>query len=254
MKLINTKAICRMIKLTLLAFFVLPIATRTAQATPVAITNQSFETGDLTGWSSTVSGGFESGTSVTDGQDPSSNHFNEFPQPLPSPATGDFYVAVKGLGDAVNGSTSDIFQDVGVLQADTTYQLTVAYGRGLFDGHPGGFIALLNGTDDTGTVLASESVIPFNTGGSYGNATFVDMSLSFTTGSSVSGSLTIELAGTGGFTDPTGVVGGEGAVFDNVRLDAETAAAPEPSTYALMASGLLVLLGIQRRRRNQRSG
>jgi hypothetical protein len=116
---------------------------------------------------------------------------------LPAPADG--YQCAY-----VNGGFG-LYQDVGPLQSLTTYTLTVAAGaRGSVSwGEGTGTIQLLNGTDNTGSVLASTIV---NNNGLAG--VFNDFNVSFTTPAKVSGDLTISL------NTLTAVQ----ICFDNVRL------------------------------------
>jgi hypothetical protein len=121
------------------------------------------------------------------------------------PEGSNFFALNEGPSD----STGGICQDVGPLLANTTYTLTVALGH-----HPGfrnspGIISLLNGTNYTGTLLASASGIP-DAGG-----TWQDYSVSYTTGDTVSGHLTVALT-----VAPASTWQGH---FDNVRLTKATA-------------------------------
>ena len=123
--------------------------------------------------------------------------------PLAPPADGNEYFLInKGSG------TAGIYQDVGPLLPNTTYTLSVATGlRNDFTpgslGSPG-ILSLINGTDDTGVVLASTNGIPTTPN------TWQDNTVSFITGASVSGDLTVELSVLGASTIQ--------ANFDNVRL------------------------------------
>jgi|GEM_PF-1168442 len=241
MKLINTRFVCRLIKVALLAAFIVKMTAPTVRADTIAVVNPSFETGDLTGWGSTLSGGYGSTAAVVTPSGP----YPEFSVPLPAPATGNYYAFVKGYGpdgSVLTPLSSDIFQDVGALQANTDYTLTVAIGDGFYAFAPSDVtIALVNGTNDTGTVLAS---IDLNNRPQYAGS-FQNLILNYSTGATVSGDLTVELISKGGFYTYSG------AGFDNVRLDASTAAVPEPSTYALL-SGSLLLLWLARRRLSAR--
>ncbi len=107
-----------------------------------------------------------------------------------------------------SGGTGGIYQDVGPLLPNTTYTLTVAIGlRNDFTpgslGSPG-IISLINGANNTGTLLASTNGVPTTSG------TWQDYTTTFITGPTVSGDLTVELPVAGASTIQ--------ANFDNVRL------------------------------------
>ena len=137
-----------------------------------------------------------------------------------SGSTGQFSPAIVPDGTqyyAVNtgpghGSVSGVYQDVGALQPNTTYTLTVAVGRGDNPGVPPngngdwspGIISLVNGTDNTGTVLATTTGYPATPG------TWQDYTATFTTGPTVSGDLTVALGVAPANTYQS--------LFDNVRL------------------------------------
>ncbi len=99
--------------------------------------------------------------------------------PLAAPADGNNYCYMN-LYYNPNSSTG-IYLDVGALLANTTYTLTVAIGSRIDIITLPGIISLLNGTDNTGTVLASSYGVPVT------RNTWQDYSVSFTTGASVSG-------------------------------------------------------------------
>jgi hypothetical protein len=83
--------------------------------------------------------------------------------------------------------------------------------------------------------------------GSVTNGTFQDFTLSYTTPASssiIGDSLEIQLA-----TLPEQGTAYQPA-FDNVRLDANVMAAPEPSTWALMGFGGLALSWLMRRKQS----
>jgi hypothetical protein len=134
---------------------------------------------------------------------------SEYPNPLPAPADGTKYFALnEGPSEPPTGG---IYQDVGPLQPDTLYTLTVALGR-RSDFTPGsglgspGIISLLNGTNNAGTLLATTSGIA-NTPGTWQN-----YNVTYGTGPSVNGNLVILLSVAGASTYQ--------ANFDNVRLAA----------------------------------
>ncbi|HSY20300.1 MAG TPA: immunoglobulin domain-containing protein [Candidatus Acidoferrales bacterium] len=134
--------------------------------------------------------------------------------PLAAPADGNnFYAINEGPGDPTGG----LYQDVGPLLANTTYTLTVAIGRRQdFPNPPGtlgspGIIALINGTNNTGTVLVTTNGIPATAD------TWQDYTVTYITGDTVSGDLIVALSVAGANTFQ--------ANFDNVRL----AKAPAPA-------------------------
>ena len=213
-----------------------------AQATPVTVNNFSFEAQSIspggtigeaapTSWTGFNVGG---GGVLGNGFDYGISYANaEFTEPLAAPADGNNYLWVNrwtGNGTQVAG----VYQDVGALSANTTYTLTVAIGlRG--DGGPNGgwspgIISLLNGTDNTGAILATGGGLPA-TPNSWQNYT-----ASFTTGATVSGDLIVDLS----VLDGSHIQ----ADFDNVRLDASPV--PEPGTCALLGGGLFSLLALRR--------
>ena len=127
--------------------------------------------------------------------------------PLAPPAQGNNFFAInEGPGDPTGG----LYQDVGALQPNTTYTLTVAIGlrQDFTPGNLGspGIISLINGTDTSGLLLASTNGVPTTPD------TWQDYTVSFTTGASVSGDLTVALSVAGASTFQ--------ANLDNVRLTA----------------------------------
>jgi hypothetical protein len=122
--------------------------------------------------------------------------------PLAVPASGNQFCYVNMFNPGVTGG---IYQDAGALQPNTIYTLTVAIGSRSDRTNSPGIISLLNGTDNTGTVLATGGGLPV------GQNTWQNYSVTFTTGASVSGDLTVELSVAGNATTVQ-------ADFDNVRL------------------------------------
>ena len=144
-----------------------------------------------------------------------------------------YYAVNTGPG---HSGPSGIYQDVGALQPNTTYTLTVAIGRGDNNGVVGGngswspgIISLLNGTDDSGTVLATTTGYPTTPG------TWQDYTATFTTGSSVSGDLVIELG-----VPPAATYQ---SLFDNVRLT--TGAATATLTQTILPAHTETFVGDQ---------
>jgi hypothetical protein len=123
--------------------------------------------------------------------------------PLAAPAAGNQYCYINMSNSGVTGG---IYQDVGALQTNTIYTLTVAIGSRADRNNSLGIISLINGTNNTGTVLATDGGLPS------AQNTWQNYTVTFTTGASVSGDLTIELSALGAGTIQ--------ADFDNVRLTA----------------------------------
>lgn len=135
--------------------------------------------------------------------------------PLAAPADGNQYCFINMFTPGVTGG---IYQDVGPLRPNATYTLTVAIGCRNDRINSPGIISLLNGADNTGAVLASGGGLPA------AENTWRDYSISFTSGPSVSGDVTIVLSVAGNATTIQ-------ADFDNVRL------AVTPAVLKLPAPG-----------------
>lgn len=121
--------------------------------------------------------------------------------PMAAPADGNQFCFLNML---VSGVTGGIYQDVGALQPNTTYTLTVAIGSRNDRINSPGIISLLNGADDTGTLLATTNALPAT------QNTWQDYTITYSTGPTVSGDLTVELSVVGAGTIQ--------ADFDNVQL------------------------------------
>jgi hypothetical protein len=156
--------------------------------------------------------------------------------PLAAPASGNSYLWINrfnGNGTQVAG----VYQDVGSLMADTQYTLTVAIGQRAGTGPNGswspGIISLLNGTDNTGALLATGGGLPSTPN------TWQDYTASFTTGALVNGDLTIDLS----VLDAPSIQ----ADFSNVELTATPV--PESGTCGVVSAGLALLsaMGVRRR-------
>lgn len=149
--------------------------------------------------------------------------------PLASPADANQYCYINMFNPGVTGG---IYQDVGALQSNTLYTLTVAIGSRADRFNSPGIISLINGTDNTGTVLATSGGLPAK------QNTWQDYSASCTTGASVSGDLTIMLSVPGNGTTIQGD-------FDNVLLTITSLSPRIPTLGALSVSGgNLILAGV----------
>jgi hypothetical protein len=145
--------------------------------------------------------------------------------PLAAPADGNQYCYINMV---TNDVTAGLYQDTGELEPNTTYTLTVAIGSRSDRLNSAGIISLINGTDNTGTVLATGGGLPAN------RNSWQDYTITYTTGASVSGDLTVELAVAG---DPTLIQ----ADFDNVRLVVGTQAPVLGTPH--VAGGNLIVTG-----------
>ena len=148
---------------------------------------------------------------------------------------------------AGTGIQADLYQDVGALQANTTYTMTVESGFNSGSATTGmnGVRELINGTTDAGSVLSSFTYNSTTTATSTtnpisANGDFNIESLSYTTGNTVSGDLTLVL-GAYNTTTSAGQLG-----FNNVQVTATPV--PEPATLGLVAIGGMSLLLLKRRK------
>jgi hypothetical protein len=188
-----------------------------AQASPVTVNNHSFElnstppgttaTSVPIGWTAFNEGGpSDIGSQNAGGADFTVNN------PLAAPANGNQFCYINMFSAGIPGG---IYQDVGPLQPNTAYTLTVAIGSRADRTNSPGIISLINGTDNAGTVLASGGGLPV------AQNFWQDYTVTFTTGASVNGDLTIVLS----------VAGSEAiqADFDNVRLTATPVVSKAPA-------------------------
>ncbi len=211
------------------------LALTTAQAGSLTVNNFSFEqdvagVGNVvttipTGWAAyNEAGSSDIGSQNAGGTDYTVNN------PLAATADANQYLYINMFNPSVTGG---IFQDIGLLQPNTDYTLTVAIGSRNDRINSSGIISLLNGTDNTGSLLATGGGLPVT------QNTWEDYSINFTTGNTVSGDLTIGLSVLGNGTTIQ-------ADFDNVRLTASPV--PEPGTCALVAAGFgLMVVGLRRK-------
>jgi hypothetical protein len=148
--------------------------------------------------------------------------------PLAPPADENQFCYINMSNPSVTGG---IYQDVGVLQANTAYTLTVAIGSRADINNSPGIISLLNGTDNTGTLLATGGGLPAS------QDSWQDFSISFTNGVSTQGDLTVVLSVLGNATTMQ-------ADFDNVRLIKSSVGLSGPTLAApKIAGGNLILTG-----------
>jgi uncharacterized protein (TIGR03382 family) len=216
-----------------------------ANAVSVLIANPSFETPTVGDVASSLapkpSGTFNSwGYTMTVG-----SSFQDFG--IENPGSG-AYTGAAGAGtpagadgtnavflnQGITGGVINIFQDVGALQANTTYTLTVAIGQRLDRVNGAPTIGLINaGSGETdawlnGTLLNSTTAV------SNVNGSFQDFTVTFTTGATVTNDLYVGAQYIGDGTIQASV--------DNFRLTA----IPEPTAACL---ALLGGAGLLRRRR-----
>jgi alpha-L-rhamnosidase len=148
--------------------------------------------------------------------------------PFDPPAEGNQYCYINMFNPSVVGG---LYQDMGPLRPNTVYTLTVAIGSRADRINSPGMISLVNGTNSSGTVLASGGGLPAT------QDTWRDYSVSFATESVVSGDLTVVLS----------VLGNGSTIqadFDNVRLIQSPAVVRAPVFGAPgLAGNKLVLTG-----------
>jgi hypothetical protein len=223
---------------------VLLLTTLVLHATPVTVPNASFESPSsptststnfnvVSGWVFNVKDGSQFGTGSIASKYSSAGTSSGFNY---ATINNDF----PGVTDTITSAAS-----LGTITPLTTYTLTIAVGdetqsdTSLY-GAPGNvsFSLLANG------VAFATKTVP---NGSVANGTFADFTLTYATpssGSIIGENLEIQLA-----TLPeTGTAYQPG--FDNVRLNETVMAVPEPTTSALLASGLLALCWLMRRQRS----
>jgi hypothetical protein len=145
--------------------------------------------------------------------------------PLATTADGNQFCWINMFtGDATGG----IYQDVGALQPNTIYTLTVAIGSRADRINSPGIVSLVNGTDNTGVVVSTTNALPAR------QNTWQDYAITYNTGSTVNGDLTIMLSAAGAGTIQ--------ADFDNVRL-AITPIIPPTLGIPKVAGSNLILTG-----------
>ncbi|HWD93316.1 MAG TPA: immunoglobulin domain-containing protein [Verrucomicrobiae bacterium] len=209
------------IKRHLLFLMGIGIACGSASAAPVSIPDFSFENttnitfaGDNTAAPDVGPSWHASGNGGVFIQDITNTFFAG--DTLPAPADGTNYITAN-----INGHTARLWQDIGALQPNTVYTLTVAVGNSAANLTGQGFIGLVNGTSPFSTLLANTAV----DSGSVAPGAFSTFTFSYTNGYQASGDLTILMEGDTGAQ----------ILFDNVQLDA-TAAPASATALPILAS------------------
>ncbi|MGI9432319.1 MAG: hypothetical protein ACR2PQ_08905 [Myxococcota bacterium] len=232
----------------LLATFVLATSGATGAA-PISVPNPSFEDPDLAdgtranalnfdtvtvpGWASSFAGPPVSGGGLEDPSDLQFAGATGNASPLPGTAQGSQATFLQGTL-ASNSQSFSTTLPVAILEADTTYTLTVAIGNPL-DSEPGD--VLLEFIADGSRT--AETVIP---AGTLPDGTFTDheLVLVLAPGDPLDGAeldLRVRQEQTENALQTV--------YFDHVRL--EDTAVPEPVASALLAIGFAVLAGAARR-------
>jgi len=185
-----------LLAITVLAALAAPSA---RAAGPVTIPNFSFETNFLGNGSSATNWNAR-GNSGQAIDDVTNGLFTaQADGTLPPPADGTNYLVIN-----CTAYVGWVYQDIGPLQPNTTYALTIAIGQDLTGATGAGRIALINGVNQFGTTLA-QTLVDNNT---VGAGSFGDTDVFFSTGYQVSGDLTLLMEADTGTE----------IIFDNVRL------------------------------------
>jgi hypothetical protein len=206
-------------------------------AAPVPIPDHSFEDTPITDGATTGapnvgpnwSAAGNSGVFLLNPQDnrfPDTTETTVPPGNLPAPAEGTNCVVMN-----IGANFGYLWQTVGTVQPNTIYTLTVAAGQDLLNGGGNGTLALVNGVNPFGPLLAAT---PVDTTATV-PGTFNDVTLVYVTGQNASGPLTILMRGDSGTQ----------IIWDNVRLDATTAPQTPLARDLAVAPTNFVYLGTQ---------
>jgi hypothetical protein len=204
----------------------------TPPPTPVPVTNFNFESNVASGIGGVVSTvptawtAFNKTGSADIGSQSAGGVDYTVYDPLAAPAAGNQYCYINMFNPSVAGG---LYQDVGALQANAVYTLTVAIGSRNDRINSPGIISLLNGTDNTGTILASGGGLPAT------QNVWQNYSITYITGPSVSGDLTIALSAIGNGSTIQ-------ADFDNVRLTKASVVLNAPTVGIPSISGNNLIL------------
>ncbi|MBN2162115.1 MAG: hypothetical protein JXR25_15710 [Pontiellaceae bacterium] len=211
-------------------------------ASPITVINSSFEDPVLLDNQAVVSGGgvgtingwnfaVQTGGAFQDAgiENPEGAYTGSTGSGTPSGADG---INVCFLNQEGGGLYAGIFQDVGGLQANTTYTFTIAIGQRLDRVNGSVEFGLYNDVSGVSDIWNTATLLNSNTGVSSVNGEFQDFQVAYTTGGSVSDNLYIGMRYVGDGTIQ--------ASFDNARLDA----IPEPATIGLIGiCGIGCLIG-----------
>jgi hypothetical protein len=202
-------------------------------ASIVSVANASFE--DTPATQATTNGALATTgwTAVVTAPGPYGNYTGSEPSSRATDGTQIGFANDPGTG---------LYQDLGAIQPNTDYHVTVALGSP--NAYPtDATAALLNGTNNTGTYLGSVTNPANNSN------VLTDFSFDVTTSPTAAGDLTIFLSNSS-LTESSATGDGVQANFDNVRITATSV--PEPASLAFMAVGGLALLA-RRRLSNHKS-
>lgn len=199
----------------------------------LVINNASFEdaplsdgafAGGAAGWESTPG----AGTAVSSLNPLDAQFTGATGGSIPGTGSGDQVAVIGG------GSGNQLWQNIGTIESDANYLLTVAIGERL-DLSWSDLTVALRANNKDGTLLASEVY----TAADAPDGTFSDVSFSFDSADftgEVGNDLYLVFTGSGNIS-----------VFDNVRVSETISSVPEPSSLTLL--GLLGMPFLMRRRR-----
>ena len=139
-------------------------------------------------------------------------------------------------GNFANGNTLLETRDGGPMTIMFDSNISAA-GANFQTNYPSSFVGRISALDLSGNVLAFFNFSGNSTSASDGSAVFAGIS---STNGNIRG---VRFAGVSAFASPNDFA------INNVSVNGATTTVPEPGTYALMASGLLVMAVIRRKAR-----